>query len=188
MEKKQNQRVALTKRLLKESLMQLLKKKDINKISVKELCENAGINRTTFYNHYGSPYDVLSEMEDDLIEGIPVVLWDKSYESKQTFIKETTIIFRYLYDNIDLTRLLLRNNNIESGFARKLFHFPATQQAINELISGEHDSASMKLIITFLENGAYSLLREWIIQDIPKSPFEIAELLANIIQKGKWGK
>ena len=45
---KENQRVMLTKQLLKESLIYLMKKKEIQKVSVSELCHNAGINRVTF--------------------------------------------------------------------------------------------------------------------------------------------
>ncbi len=59
---KESQRVRLTRRLLKESLFELLKNKSISKISVSELCVKAGINRTTFYAHYGSQYDVLQDI------------------------------------------------------------------------------------------------------------------------------
>ena len=52
MEKKENQRITLTKRLLQEALLLMLRDESINKISVRDLCEKAGINRTTFYNHY----------------------------------------------------------------------------------------------------------------------------------------
>ncbi len=62
---KENQRVALSKRMLKEGLMALLKKKNIRKISVNELCETAEINRTTFYRHYQTPHDVLIDIELD---------------------------------------------------------------------------------------------------------------------------
>ena len=44
-------RRTLTKRLIREALLELLKTKSIQKISVRELCDAAGINRTTFYNH-----------------------------------------------------------------------------------------------------------------------------------------
>ena len=50
---KSNQRVALTKQLIYQAFFTLLKKKSIRQISIRELCEIAGINRTTFYNHYG---------------------------------------------------------------------------------------------------------------------------------------
>lgn len=67
MYKLKNQCRTLTKRLLKESLIKLLKEKDIQKISITELCNEAGINRTTFYSHYSSQYDVLKDMETTIL-------------------------------------------------------------------------------------------------------------------------
>lgn len=44
-----------------EALMQLLLKKEFQFITVKEICEKAGVNRSTFYLHYDSPKDILEE-------------------------------------------------------------------------------------------------------------------------------
>lgn len=52
---RENQRIAITKRLLKESLMRLLQEKELEKINITELCKDAGVNRATFYRHMRSP-------------------------------------------------------------------------------------------------------------------------------------
>ena len=62
----ENQRVVITKRMLKESLLRILKEKDLDTINVAELCREAGVNRATFYRHYAIPRDVLMEMQQDL--------------------------------------------------------------------------------------------------------------------------
>ena len=59
---RENQRIMLTKRLLKESLLRLLERKELDKISITELCREAGINRATFYRHYEIPRDILNEL------------------------------------------------------------------------------------------------------------------------------
>ena len=38
--------------LMDEALIQLLEKKEFEYISIKEICEKAGVNRSTFYLHY----------------------------------------------------------------------------------------------------------------------------------------
>lgn len=63
MEKKEDRRIAMTKRLLKAALIELLKEQDIYHISIRELCERADVNRTTFYKYYGSQFDLLTDME-----------------------------------------------------------------------------------------------------------------------------
>lgn len=63
-----NQRERLTKLLLKQSLISLLKEKNISQISVKELCASAGINRSTFYLHYANAYELLELVEQEIID------------------------------------------------------------------------------------------------------------------------
>ena len=62
MAQKENQRIALTKKLLQEGLLRLLETKSLDKISVTELCRESGINRATFYNHYNSPQELLTDI------------------------------------------------------------------------------------------------------------------------------
>ncbi len=51
----------LTKDAIKKSFLKLLNRKPINKITVKEIVEDCGINRNSFYYHYE---DILSLMEE----------------------------------------------------------------------------------------------------------------------------
>ena len=47
--------------LMDEALLSLLQKKDYTYITVKEICEKAGVNRSTFYLHYETMDDLLQE-------------------------------------------------------------------------------------------------------------------------------
>lgn len=47
--------------LMDEALVSLLEYKDFEYITVKEICEKAGVNRSTFYLHYETIADLLSE-------------------------------------------------------------------------------------------------------------------------------
>ena len=46
---KVDRRVRYTKRALTQALVQLVQERPVSKISVKELCERADVNRSTFY-------------------------------------------------------------------------------------------------------------------------------------------
>lgn len=54
--------------LIRKALMELLRQKPIQAISIKELCESAGINRGTFYAHYTDMYDLLQKIESDMLQ------------------------------------------------------------------------------------------------------------------------
>ena len=58
---KQESKYQKTALLMDEALLLLLENKDYDRITVKELCEKAGVNRTTFYLHYESMNDLLEE-------------------------------------------------------------------------------------------------------------------------------
>ncbi len=52
---------------MQHALIELLEKKDINDISITDICEKAGVNRSTFYAHYENLYDLLKETQESAI-------------------------------------------------------------------------------------------------------------------------
>lgn len=50
-----------TAHLMDEALINLLEKKNYDYVTVKEICEKAGVNRSTFYLHYETMEDLLLE-------------------------------------------------------------------------------------------------------------------------------
>ena len=58
---KQESKYFNTASLFDEALVTLLTQKDIEYITVKEICEKAGFNRSTFYLHYDTINDLLNE-------------------------------------------------------------------------------------------------------------------------------
>lgn len=66
--KKTDTRVQFTKSRLQEALLSLLQEKPVDRVTVRELCDRAELNRSTFYLHYTCPYDLLSELEQAFVE------------------------------------------------------------------------------------------------------------------------
>ncbi|MBR3845232.1 MAG: TetR/AcrR family transcriptional regulator [Clostridia bacterium] len=52
-----------------KALLSLLERKDFEYISVKEICEEAGVNRSTFYLHYENTSDLLQETTRYVLDG-----------------------------------------------------------------------------------------------------------------------
>ena len=63
-----------TREALKKTLAQMMIKQNINDITIKNLVVLANINRSTFYLHYTDIFDLLQEMENDIISQIQKVL------------------------------------------------------------------------------------------------------------------
>lgn len=173
MEKKENQRITLTKRLLKESLLNLMTTKCVQNITVKELCEAAGINRSTFYKHYGCPADVLKEMEQEFIDSLPQV-YLKDGGDLHMAAEE---LFNYLSENDALAKLMFRDSDTDSEFPSLLFRAAHVNELYDKTLSGVSDPYSKKILFTFLMNGTYHMIRRWLLDDIPKTPHEMGELV-----------
>ena len=60
-EKKEDARILRTRNELRQGLLRLLKERPFEKITVKEICLESGINKMTFYKHYDDKYDLLDD-------------------------------------------------------------------------------------------------------------------------------
>jgi len=175
---KVNQRIMLTKQLIKESLVRMLAEKSIYKISIRDLCGQAGVNRTTFYKYYGSQYDVLSEIEEELLRHVQEELEKISDDPA----RRLDAICAYFDKNAELVRLLT-DNNVEPDFPGKLFNLSPIRQMLYKKLSGRYDEQSLEFVITFVINGGYHLVREWIGGEDRKSPSMISVLILELAEK-----
>jgi len=182
MQKKENRRITLTKKMLKEALLRLLERESLEQINISELCREADINRTTFYKYYTSPHDVLTDIGADLAEGFRSAHDLQNAElSGKEFLE---LICAYLYKNAELVKVLIRCNT-DADFAKLLNDFYESLWSMKGRLQGmdQLDAESVRLISTYLGSGCYYLLRQWLIEEIPKTPQEVAELLCRLITK-----
>ncbi|MGN0801787.1 MAG: TetR/AcrR family transcriptional regulator [Candidatus Faecivicinus sp.] len=184
MKKKENQRIALTKRLLRESLLRLMSDKGIQSITVTELCEDAGINRSTFYNHFGSPADVLTDIEEGVFADLEYI-WENNSGGKSIPVnKRVEALCLYLQEHRALAKLLFRNSDTNSGFAAKIINASNVRLAYEQDLSYIQSQDKLQLAITFLTNGIYYAIRQWLLDDIPIAPKEMGELACLLVTKG----
>jgi AcrR family transcriptional regulator len=111
---KTDRRVKYTKMVIKESFIKSLRQKPISKITVKEICEYADVNRATFYTHYKDQYDLLQQIENEIIEDINRYLRDYDItdirDIKLVPLDLLEKITDYVAKNADVFDLLLNLN------------------------------------------------------------------------------
>ncbi len=179
-ELKSPQRRTLTKRLIREALLTMLKTKSIQDITVRELCDTAGVNRTTFYNHYDGVYEVLGEIEENFLlqltdeGGFTHGLLDLSQHIERLCEK--------LRQNKDIALLLL-TNSADPKFSEKLTRLRACRSVWSETISS-YSSAEYELLEQFISGGAFSMVCYWLESGCQQTPKQVAALMTNVIQKG----
>ncbi|MGI6072925.1 MAG: TetR/AcrR family transcriptional regulator [Lachnospiraceae bacterium] len=172
MQKKEDRRTKMTKRMLKDALIEMLREKDIYRISVRELCEKADVNRTTFYKYYGSQFDLLIDMENDMLDFISKAI--KHNETNQE--KIIVAVCRYLEDNIQFARLII-NNNVDPAFAHKLFSLDTIKESTQKRITGSRSEAEFEYIYNFLTYGTFSTICVWLNKEERETPEAFAKLI-----------
>ena len=90
-------RVRYTKKVIKDSFLKILKTKPVNKITVKEVCDLAEINRATFYSHYYDCFDLMDRIEDEIID-----VFKKSLTHIEEF--NTSALIGAIYNMVEQNR------------------------------------------------------------------------------------
>ncbi len=180
--KKENQRIKLTKRLLRDALLQLLKKKPIQKINVSELCETAGINRATFYRHYSVPQDILIEMENTMSNEARHLF--PTPKNLTEFKADVIKLCKYIDEKSDTIKILIKHEldlNIMKLFYDSIYEVLKSAEITSN--NNVLDTESIELITAYCAGGGYHMMRKWLMDDIKKSPEEIAETIIALLGK-----
>ena len=176
--KKEDRRIRHTKERLRNALVDLLKKENINKLTVTKICNKADVNRGTFYSYFSDVYDLLEYTENEMFESV-IKLYRVSVESGE-LKKMYTDIFKGIENNIDITRALF-GENIEGRYLKKI---------INRLHDGqikkwkadfpELDSAVLETMYNFVVMGTINAVTEWVHSDNRMPPEKFAEVLVGL--------
>ena len=102
-----DRRTKYTKKVIMDTLIDLLSKKDIKKITVSEICKIADVNRATFYRYYLDEYDLLSKIEEEFVNQLKNASSNNS-DSVSSFSKELLEVF---LANKELVKILFNTKN-----------------------------------------------------------------------------
>ena len=107
----------MTKMLLKQSLIELMKKKSIHTITIKEICEGADINRSTFYRHYNTQYELYDDIINDLASDI-IGVFDQSRSTNDSTAETLANILAYIENHRETFLVILSDkSNVSLGEA-----------------------------------------------------------------------
>ena len=183
-ELKSPQRRTLTKRLIQEAMLALLKTRSVQDITIRELCDAAGVNRTTFYNHYDGIYEVLGEIEENFLMQLAD---QKDFTHGQLDLAQhIEQLCEKLQKNRDIALLLL-TNNVDPNFSAKLIKLQACGNVWNETVSS-YSPAEYELLAQFVSGGAYAMVCHWLENGCQQTSRQVAVLLTKVIQNGFFPK
>lgn len=162
--------------------MQLLKEKPISAITVKELCELADINRSTFYAHYSDPFDLLKQIEDEIIQDMKETLGQ--YSKLEETLQMTGKIIEYIAENSEICKTLL-SEHADPSFKKRVMEV-AHEFTVKIGMSSYpiQDPEISEYASLFTISGSIHILEHWLKNGMKKSPKEMAEIINNLTNKG----
>ncbi len=186
--KPMDRRVRKTKESLRHCLAELLKKKKIQEITVKELTEMSDINRGTFYLHYRDVYDLLEQIEAELMQNFNLTLnrFDSSL-LKQHPSRIFYEVFSLIKENSDMVEILLGENgdiNFMAGLKNVL-----RDKCLNDFMEDfrKKDNAHFDVYYNYIINGCIGIVQYWLQSGLKESPSELALLTEQIVNEGVKG-
>lgn len=175
-ETRESRRVKMTKILLKESLIELMKEKPIHSISIKDICSGADINRSTFYRHYETQYDLYDDIIQDLSDDIGAI-FEKIKEDGYSTGEFLTKILEYIEGKREIFLVVLSDKgNIRVG--------EAYTRIIEKFIDQENVSELASYVINFIAAGMTSFLWTWLSKEERRSAADVAMLMTTLIRHG----
>lgn len=177
-EQHENRRVRMTKRLMKDALLELLEKQELANISVTAICETADVHRSTFYKYYTDPSALLKEIEQDFLDQIPNPQ-NMDLSNQEKLLSETAAFFDFVKNNNNAFRILF-NNKAGDSFATRLVDFLCSGYIP---VIGKNDDLSSHYIRMYIAHGTVGMLREWVLTDFPVSSLEIAKKMYYLSKK-----
>ena len=180
-EQKVDRRVKKTKKALLNSLTKLMSEKKLNNITIKELTDLADVNRSTFYLYYKDIFDMVEQIESEMIENITKAF--KKISKTENIYTDMLSFYTYLFENVqenaEMCKILLGPDG-NYGFIEKI-------KKIMLKTKPPFDESAHKIKIHYLRPyfilGCIGILQQWIKDDFNISPKELAALTVEIIEK-----
>ena len=173
---------------MNEALIALLEEKDLEYITVKEICRQAGVNRSTFYLHY----ETISDLVDETLEMVnqrfrsyfpqreEEVLGDMASRKREDLVLVTREYLlpylRFIRDNKKVYRAAFRNPGSMGAHTR---YGELRQHILGPILERfEIPAAHRPYYMAYYVEGIIAIVKEWLRQDCGDE----VEMIAGIIE------
>ncbi|MDD3615475.1 MAG: TetR/AcrR family transcriptional regulator [Lachnospiraceae bacterium] len=177
---KTDARVRYTQNIIRDTFLDLLKEKPIHKITIKEICEIAEINRGTFYKHYEDIYDLMQKLEDAALKQFDILLEASHQKGNLPVLVSLLSSLQRYQDLIEP----LTANSLNSNFMKRMTDL-CSRYALNYFSADNSNydfPADKQYLYSYLAGGTTQLIEHWIKAGAHEAPAAIAEKIEHLNQ------
>ena len=180
----ENRKVQYTRMVLADSLIELMRDKPFEKITIRELCELANVNRSTFYLHYEDIYALLHYIEDDTLTWVESFIKELSglfHEGEKSIVDALERLFECFLKNSKHLQVLMSEHG-DQAFQKRVFRAAYQMCDFSSMQSQLKIEKALTedLYFIFLVSGGVGIVQHWLKNDLKESPREIAEAVYNM--------
>ena len=188
--KKADPRVRRTRQLLRDALLDLIREKGFEAITIQDLTDRAQLNRVTFYLHYRDKQDLLTrsmeDMLDELVAKAELVPLHNPASEIDRGLERFIGLFEHVAHHKDFYRIMLGEDGMASFAAQMRAYI---EQFVYQRIEAKqaevkHLQVPTNIYSRFMAAAYVGVIAWWLENDQPHSPTRMAEWLWRLTLSG----
>lgn len=175
-EGKEDLRVRRTRKLLQTALMELTIQKGFETVTVKDICEQAMVNRATFYRHYTDKYDLLDQYMEELYGLLDQSLDEQESDSLDVPPAGLVQMLEHLRSHADFYRAMLGPHGYPPFAERIRFYIEKRlrHSLPAQPVPSEPGRPPIGLLLRSISNAGLGAILWWLEKDMPVPPEQMA--------------
>ena len=156
----ESRRTRYTRRAMQDALIDLMRERPLGSITIKALCEQADVNRSTFYAHYDSIEELLHDIEDETMAWVTTALDQLLMQPDAAGVEHVIEhICRYIADNRNHLQVLM-SSTADLDFQQQLLGLIYSRRSVAEQMQpASSDPAEAQMRMRFAVSGSIGLLQ-----------------------------
>lgn len=181
------QRNTETKTYIKNSLVKLLKEKEMKDITVSDITRTAGVNRGTFYLHYLDKYDLIKQLVDEMTVNLETILLandkDEVVDDSQEIIEYQIILNALLYVKEEVIFIdALIKNGFETNLKQILGQLITKKIKKSDYLNLPEQTLPPDYALEIIIGSIMSVILLWIKKGTKESPEFISHIIDRAMQ------
>ncbi len=158
--KSSDRRTLKTKKAIFQAFSELLKEKELRKITVQEIVDKADISRVTFYKYYLDVYDLYDKIESELLTNIGLITLQLADKTFNEFFKE---LINYVYNN-RVTFEMVFSPNVTNKLRDKLSRIieGILKKIYSEKLGISIDNEDLAYLCCYRSSGFLAVIQRWV--------------------------
>lgn len=179
---KVDKRIRRTKKILTEALIEILKEKNVMDVTVSELAKKADVTRTTFYQYYRDPVDMLEQLQDEIAEDIQKIVEATEGGNAEGFFYG---LFNYFYDDKIKAGLLCFSVNNQTGYEKMGYYIHDKYMLRWKDKFMDEPLKQFEYYRYYIVFGCTAVVENWVRGGMKETPQEMATIAKSFLPREK---